>query len=80
MVRSPKWPLLLFILDPTLQTRWVQQKYRYVCWGYHVLTYADAAILQAFLCEQFGMLSPKPTQYATSEMVEVEENGEIIER
>lgn len=43
-------------------------------------THVDTTFLQIFIWEQFGTISPKPTQSYAIEMIEIEVDGEIIEK
>lgn len=56
----------------------MHSEHRQVC--YHVVTHVYTAFFQVFLWERVGTLSPKPTQYDAMEMMEVEENGQVVER
>lgn len=47
---------------------------------YHVMTHVITVFMQIFLWGLFGKLSLKPTQYDAMEMMEMEENGQVVER
>lgn len=48
--------------------------------SYYVVIHPDTASVQVSLWEQFGTLPPKPTQFDAVAKVEVEVDGEIIEK